>query len=82
MTPNPGPYREQPYNIPLASTDHDMLVKLTVQMEEIHTAVMGNGKPGLVDDVSKLKSKMAFIQWAGALGAGTLLAAALKLTIH
>lgn len=54
-------------------TDHDRIVQMAEQMETVYRAVMGNGKPGLIEDVSKLKVKMQVAQWtAGAFVLSTL----------
>ena len=64
-------------------SDHDRLLTMQQMLKEVHSAVMGNGQPGLRDRTAKLETRVGYLQrllfGVGGLAAGGFITFVLNL---
>lgn len=52
----------------------EKITNINEKMEDIHKALMGNHKPGLIDEFSQWKGALRFVKYVGSLLAATFAA--------
>jgi len=66
------PIKEDYKNKRIDDLEDQRFKTLFNQVGEIHTLLVGNGKPGLIREVSQIKTKVKILMWVLALITSTL----------